>query len=51
MRVIAMRISLLACALTAIGAATGAAPLLWMAAAWAVLGLAAFVAALAGVAP
>ena len=51
MRVIAMRTSLLACALAATGAAMGAAPLLWLAAAWAVVGLAAFVAALLGVVP
>lgn len=44
MRVIALRVSLLACVLAAIGAALRATPSLWFAAALAVVGFAAFVA-------
>lgn len=51
MRLIAFRITLLACAVAAPGIALGAAPLLWMAGALTVLAVAAMVAALAGVAP
>lgn len=51
MRLIAFRVTLLACALAALGVATGAAPLLWLAAACAVVGVVACVAALVGVAP
>lgn len=51
MRVIAQRVGVIACAIAAAGAAVGCAPLLWLAAAWAVVGFGAFVAALAGVAP
>lgn len=51
MRVNALRICLLAFALVAAGLVTGAAPLLWLSVALLVVGLAAIVAALAGVAP
>jgi len=51
MRLIAFRVTLLACALAAPGLALGAAPLLWLAGALAIVGLAARVAALAGVVP
>jgi len=51
MQVIALRLALLAVVLAALGLESGAAPLIWLAAAIALVGLAAFVAALAGVAP
>jgi len=51
MRLIAFRVSMLACVLVAIALALGAAPLLWLSVALMVVGLAAIVAALAGVAP
>ncbi|MFN7156119.1 MAG: hypothetical protein ACK4OE_20815 [Acidovorax sp.] len=51
MRLIAFRVSLLACVLVAVALAIGAAPLLWLSGALMVVGLAAIVAALAGVAP
>ena len=49
MRLNALRISLLACAVVGFGLVTGAVPLLWLSAALMVVGLAAIVAALAGV--
>ena len=51
MRLIAFRVTLLACAVAAPGLVMGAAPLLWLAGALAIVGLAAMVAALAGLVP
>jgi len=51
MHLIAFRVTLLACAVAVPGVAMGAGPLLWLAIALVVVGLAAIVAALAGVAP
>lgn len=51
MCLIASRVGLGALLLAALGVAFDGAPLVWMAAAWAVVAVAAFSAALAGVAP
>lgn len=51
MRVIAFRVLLMAGAMAATGVAANAAPLLWLSAAWALVGSAALAAALMGVAP